>query len=32
MRRTWPLSRVVPYAAAVLGVAAITAAIGLVRP
>src|SRR5215471_8219055 len=31
-RRIWPLGRVVPYAAAVLGVAAITAAIGLVRP
>src|SRR5262252_1514338 len=31
-RRIWPLGRVVPYAAAVLGVAAITSAIGLVRP
>ena len=32
MRWTWPLGRAVPYSAAVLGVAAITAAIGLVRP
>ena len=32
MRWTSPLRRAVPYAAAVLGVAAITAAIGLVRP
>jgi two-component system, OmpR family, sensor histidine kinase KdpD len=32
MRRRWPVGSALPYAAAVLGVAAITGAIGLVRP
>src|SRR5262252_4848627 len=32
MRERWPVDSALPYAAAALGVAAITAAIGLVRP